>query len=368
MPRNTIDIPDKIEYLSILNEKGELDASLEPDIPEELLLKLYRAILLGRKFDERLLNLQRQGRIGTFAPTSGQEAAHLGAVALLRPSDWMVPAFRETAAEIWRGRSLESVIIYNNGYHEGAVIPQDLNNLPVSVPVGSQILHAVGLGWAAKYRQTDDVAMTFFGDGATSEGDFHEGLNFAGVFQAPVIFVCQNNHWAISIPVAKQTRSKTLAQKAIAYGIPGIQVDGNDILAVYAAAKEAVDRARAGRGPTLIECVTYRMTMHTTADDPKRYRTEEEVAKWRERDPIVRYQKYLMDKGLLSEDQIARIESEVLEEIQAAVDGAEEQMKAFGDPVDMFEQAYARMPAYLKEQKEAFATEVDEITEEENSG
>jgi len=368
MPRNTIDIPDKIEYLSILNEKGELDASLEPDIPEELLLKLYRAILLGRKFDERLLNLQRQGRIGTFAPTSGQEAAHLGAVALLRPSDWMVPAFRETAAEIWRGRSLESVIIYNNGYNEGAVIPQDLNNLPVSVPVGSQILHAVGLGWAAKYRQTDDVAMTFFGDGATSEGDFHEGLNFAGVFQAPVIFMCQNNHWAISIPVAKQTRSKTLAQKAIAYGIPGIQVDGNDILAVYTAAKEAVDRARAGRGPTLIECVTYRMTMHTTADDPKRYRTEEEVAKWRERDPIVRYQKYLMDKGLLSEDQMARIESEVMEEIQAAVDGAEEQMKAFGDPVDMFEHVYARMPAYLKEQKEAFATEVAEITEEENSG
>ena len=368
MPRNTIDIPDKIEYLSILNEKGELDASLEPDIPEELLLKLHRAILLGRKFDERLLNLQRQGRIGTFAPTSGQEAAHLGAVALLRPSDWMVPAFRETAAEIWRGRSLESVIIYNNGYNEGAVIPQDLNNLPVSVPVGSQILHAVGLGWAAKYRQTDDVAMTFFGDGATSEGDFHEGLNFAGVFQAPVIFVCQNNHWAISIPVAKQTRSKTLAQKAIAYGIPGIQVDGNDILAVYAAAKEAVDRARAGRGPTLIECVTYRMTMHTTADDPKRYRTEEEVAKWRERDPIVRYQKYLMDKGLLSEDQMARIESEVLKEIQAAVDGAEEQMKAFGDPIDMFEHVYARMPAYLKEQKEAFATEVAEITQEENSG
>src|SRR5210317_2555569 len=155
MPRNTINIPDRIEYLSILNDKGELDASLEPDIPEELLLKLHRAILLSRKFDERLLNLQRQGRIGTFAPITGQEAAQLGAIALLRPSDWMVPAFRETAAEIWRGRSLESVIICNNGYNEGAVIPQDLNNLPVSVPVGSQILHAVGLGWAAKYRQTD---------------------------------------------------------------------------------------------------------------------------------------------------------------------------------------------------------------------
>ena len=364
MPRNTINIPDKIEYLSILNEKGELDASLEPDIPEETHLKLHRNILIGRKFDERLLNLQRQGRIGTFAPISGQEATQLGAVALLRPSDWMVPAFRETAAEIWRGRSLESVIIYFNGYSEGAEIPHDLNNLPISVPVGSQILHAVGLGWAAKYRQTDDVAMTFFGDGATSEGDFHEGLNFASVFQAPVIFVCQNNHWAISIPVAKQTRSKTLAQKALAYGMPGIQVDGNDILAVYAAAKEAVDRARAGQGPTLIECVTYRMAVHTTADDPKRYRTEEEVEKWRERDPIVRYQKYLVDKGLLSEDKIAGIESEVLEEIQAAVDGAEEQMKALGDPIDMFEHAYARMPAYLKEQKEAFAREVAAITEE----
>jgi pyruvate dehydrogenase E1 component alpha subunit len=368
MPRNTINIPDKIEYLSILNEKGELDAGLEPDIPEELLLKLHRTLLLSRKFDERLMNLQRQGRIGTFPPINGQEAAQLGAVALLRPSDWMVPAFRETAAEIWRGRSLESVIIYNNGYSEGAEIPQDLNNLPISVPVGSQILHAVGLGWAAKYRQTDDVAMTFFGDGATSEGDFHEGLNFAGVFQAPVIFVCQNNHWAISLPVAKQTRSKTLAQKALAYGMPGIQVDGNDILAVYAAAKEAVDRARADQGPTLIECVTYRMAVHTTADDPKRYRTEKEVDKWRRRDPIVRFQKYLVDKGLLSEDKIAGIESEVLEVIQAAVDGAEEKMKALGDPIDMFEHAYAEIPAYLKEQKEAFVTEVAEMTEEGDHG
>ena len=368
MPRNTINIPDRIEYLSILNDKGELDASLEPDIPEELLLKLHRAILLSRKFDERLLNLQRQGRIGTFPPITGQEAAQLGAIALLRPSDWMVPAFRETAAEIWRGRSLESVIIYNNGYAEGAEIPPDLNNLPISVPVGSQILHAVGLGWAAKYRQTGDVAMTFFGDGATSEGDFHEGLNFAGVFQAPVIFVCQNNQWAISIPVAKQTRSNTLAQKALAYGMPGIQVDGNDILAVYAAAKEAVDRARSGQGPTLIECVTYRMAVHTTADDPKRYRTEKEVDMWRKRDPILRFQKYLVDKGLLSEDKIAGIESEVLEEIQVAIDGAEEQMKALGDPIDMFEHAYARMPVYLREQKEAFATEVAEMREEESSG
>jgi pyruvate dehydrogenase E1 component alpha subunit len=368
VPRNKIRIPEDIEYLSVLNDKGEPDADLEPKIPEALLLRLFRTMLLGRKFDERLLNLQRQGRIGTFPPTSGQEAAHLGAVSVLRPSDWMVPAFRETAAEIWRGRSLESVIIYNNGYGEGVEIDDNQNDLPISVPVGSQILHAVGLGWAARYRQTDDVAMTFFGDGATSGGDFHEGLNFAGVFQIPVIFVCQNNHWAISIPVSRQTRSKTLVQKALAYGMPGIQVDGNDILAVYTAAKEAVDRARSGRGPTLIECVTYRMTMHTTADDPRRYRSDEEVESWRKRDPIVRFQNYLVAKGWLSEDKIAAIEADVLDEIQAAVHRAEERIRSIGDPIDMFEHAYAQMPPYLKEQKEAFASQKAEIRREGPSG
>lgn len=360
MPRREISIPDKIEYLSILSESGELDRTLEPDIPDDLLLRLFRTMLLARKFDERLLNLQRQGRIGTFPPISGQEASQLGAAAVLRPADWFVPAFRETAAEIWRGRSLDSVILYNNGFNEGVDIPKGSNDLPISVPVGSQIIHAVGLGWAARYRQTDDVAMAFFGDGATSEGDFHEGLNFAGVFQAPAIFVCQNNHWAISLPRSKQTRSKTLAQKALAYGMPGIQVDGNDILAVYAAAREAVDRARSGGGPTLIECVTYRMAVHTTADDPKRYRTEEEVEQWKKRDPITRFQNYLMDKGVISEDKIAGLGAEVVEEIQSAIDRAEEQMKTLGDPIDMFKHTCAQIPPFLKEQKEAFARELAE--------
>jgi pyruvate dehydrogenase E1 component alpha subunit len=368
MPRKEINIADKVEYLSILNESGELDTDLEPDISEEILLKLHRSMVLGRKFDERLLNLQRQGRIGTFPPIRGQEAAHLGTVAVLELSDWFVPAFRETAAEIWRGRSLESVIIYYNGFAEGAAIPPDRNDLPVSVPVGSQILHAVGLAWAAKYRQTDRVAMAFFGDGATSQGDFHEGLNFAGVFQVPAIFICQNNQWAISIPRTKQTRSKTIAQKALAYGIPGIQVDGNDILAAYAAAKEAVDRARSGGGPTLIECVTYRLTMHTTADDPKRYRTDEEVEQWKKRDPIARFQKYLLDKGLLSDEKIDAIESAVLEEIQAAVDNAENQMKTMGDPMHMFEYAYAEMSPPLKEQQADFARELAENRGEGNHG
>jgi pyruvate dehydrogenase E1 component alpha subunit len=368
MPRKEINIADKVDYLSILDENGELDTDLEPDISEEILLKLHRSMVLGRKFDERLLNLQRQGRIGTFPPISGQEAAHLGTAAVLEPSDWFVPAFRETAAEIWRGRSLESVITYYNGFGEGAFIPPERNDLPVSVPVGSQILHAVGLAWAAKYRQTDRVAMAFFGDGATSQGDFHEGLNFAGVFQVPAIFICQNNQWAISIPRTKQTRSKTIAQKALAYGIDGLQVDGNDILATYAAAKEAVDRARSGGGPTLIECVTYRVAVHTTADDPRRYRTDEEVEKWKERDPITRFQKYLVAKGLLSDDKIDAIESAVLDEVQAAVDNAEKQMKTMGDPMHMFEYAYAEMSPFLKEQQEDFARELAETGEEGNHG
>ena len=240
--------------------------------------------------------------------------------------------------------------------------------MPISVPVGSQIIHAVGLGWAAQYRKKDDVAMTFFGDGATSQGDFHEGLNFAAVFQVPVIFVCQNNHWAISLPLSKQTRSKTLAQKALAYGMPGIQVDGNDILAVYAAAHEAVERARGGGGPTLIECVTYRLMMHTTADDPKRYRTDEEVEQWSKRDPLIRFDKYLLDKGLFSELQRNQVESEVLDEIQAAVDRAEKQMEALGDPMEMFDHAYADIPPYLKEQKAYLARELSLNDEEGRHG
>jgi pyruvate dehydrogenase E1 component alpha subunit len=368
MPRKKIKIADKVEYLSILSENGDLDTDLEPDIPDETLLKLHRTMLLGRKFDERLLNLQRQGRIGTFPPISGQEATHLGSTAVLDPTDWFVPAFREAAAELWRGRTLESYIYYYNGFGEGAYIPPERNDMPNSVPVGSQILHAVGLAWAAKYRKTDQVAMVFFGDGATSQGDFHEGLNFAGVFQTPTIFVCQNNHWAISIPRSKQTRSATIAQKAVAYGIPGIQVDGNDILAAYAAAREAVDRARSGGGPTLIECVTYRLLMHTTADDPKRYRTDGEVSKWERRDPIIRFQKYLKDKGLLSEEKIKTTESAVLDEVQAAVENAEEKMKKMGDPMHLFEYAYADMDPTLKAQQEEFARELTGMKEEGGNG
>jgi pyruvate dehydrogenase E1 component alpha subunit len=364
MPKTPIDLPASIDYLSILNEHGDLDESLEPTLDGPVLLKLHRTMLLARRFDERLLSLQRQGRIGTFPPIAGQEAAHLGAVAVLRSSDWIVPAFREMAADIWRGRSLESIIIYNNGFSEGGRVPSDRSDLPISIPVGSQILHAAGIAWGMQYRNKDEVAMTFFGDGATSQGDFHEGLNFAGVFQLPVIFVCQNNQWAISIPRSKQTRSKTLAQKAIAYGIHGIQVDGNDILAVYAAAKEAAERARTGEGATFIECVTYRMSVHTTADDPKRYRTEAEVEEWRQKDPITRFQKYLLRKGLFTQDAIQAEETAIAAEIQSAVEHAEEEMKRLGDPLLMFDHAYGEMPDYLKTQKEEFVQFMSDMEKE----
>jgi pyruvate dehydrogenase E1 component alpha subunit len=368
MPRTRIVLPDSIDYLSILDEHGQVDTGLEPALEDSLLLRLHRTMLLARRFDERLLSLQRQGRIGTFPPIAGQEAAHLGAVAPLRDSDWVVPAFREMAADLWRGRPLESIIVYNNGFNEGSRIPADRNDMPISVPVGSQIPHAVGIAWAMKYRGRDDIAMVFFGDGATSQGDFHEALNFAGVFQVPVVFVCQNNQWAISVPRSKQTRSKTLAQKAIAYGIPGIQVDGNDILAVYAAAGEAVQRARGGGGATLIECVTYRMAVHTTADDPKRYRTDAEVEAWRQKDPIARFQNYLRAKGLLTEDGLKVEEEAVAAEIQTAVERAEGDMKKLGDPLLMFEHAYAGLPDYLKEQRADFLRFMAEAPKEEKHG
>jgi pyruvate dehydrogenase E1 component alpha subunit len=369
MPREKISIPDSnLESLSILDEKGQVDKGLEPEMDDAVQLKLFRAMLLGRRFDERMLSLQRQGRIGTFAPISGQEASQLGAVAVLEPLDWMAPSFRETAAQLWRGVSMEEVILTYGGYSLEGDNGEEHNNLPISVPVGSQVLHAVGLAWAIQYHKRNEVAMAFLGDGGTSEGDFHEGMNFAAVYQAPVIFVCQNNQWAISVPRKKQTLSKTIAQKAIAYGMPGIQVDGNDILAVYSAAKEAVERARSGGGPTLIECVTYRMMMHTTADDPKKYRSEEEVESWREKDPITRFQGYLMEKGILSEEKIEGLESEIKNEIQEGVDRAEVKMKDLQDPIRMFNHAYETTPNHIEEQRRGFEEERAEAQEDARHG
>jgi pyruvate dehydrogenase E1 component alpha subunit len=349
MPRTALEPRFQVEHLSILDADGNLDAALEPDIAPDLLKRLYRGMVLGRRLDERMVRLQRQGRIGTFAPIKGQEASQIGSVATLRSQDWMVPSFRETAAMLWRGWPIEKMLMFFAGYIEGSAPPPNVNDLPVCIPVATQVPHAVGLAYAAQYRGDDVVAMSYFGDGATSEGDFHEACNFAGVWHVPIVFVCQNNQWAISVPLKKQTHSRTIAQKALAYGFPGIQVDGNDVLAVYAATKEAVDRARAGDGPTLIECVTYRLAMHTTADDPTKYRRPEEVAEWERKDPLTRFTAYLKKKKLLDE----RVDAEVDSEISEAI--ARFEAMPPPDPLTMFDHVYAEMPPHLAAQRDALA-------------
>ena len=296
MPRTRLDVPS-VEHLSIVDEEGRVDESLEPPIPPEDLRRLYRTFLLARRFDERMLRLQRQGRIGTFGPIRGHEAAVLGSVYALRATDWMVPYYREWPAYMWRGWPLENLILYYAGYAEGMRVPDGVRDLPLCIPIASQIPHAVGLACASRYKGEDSVTMVYFGDGASSHGDCQEAMNFAGVFQAPLVFFCLNNQWAISLPRAKQTHARTLAQKAIAYGFPGIQVDGNDVLACYVATREAVDRARRGEGPTLIEALTYRLSLHTTADDPTKYRDEAEVKAWEAREPLPRFRRYLEAQG-----------------------------------------------------------------------
>src|SRR5712692_194158 len=341
MPRTRLEPQFAIEYLSILDSDGNLDTALEPELSGADLKRLYRGMLLGRRLDERMLRLQRQGRIGTFAPIKGQEASQLGSVFTLRPTDWMVPSFRETAAMLWRGWPIEKFLLFFAGYLEGGQPAPEQRDLPIAIPVATQLPHAVGLAYAIQYKGGDAVVMAYCGDGATSEGDFHEALNFAGVWHSPIVFVVQNNQWAISVPLKKQTHSRTIAQKALAYGFPGIQVDGNDVLAVYAVAREAVERARAGGGPTLIECVTYRLGVHTTADDPTKYRTDEEVKAWEQKDPLTRFRAYLGKKNLLE----PALEDKIDEEIARGVERFEAMPPA--DPLGMFEHAYAELPAHL---------------------
>ncbi len=354
MPRVALEVAVECEDLSIIDVDGNVDEDLLPDLDKDLLQRLHRMMLMSRRFDEKLLQWQAQGRIGTFAPALGQEAAQIAAVAPLRDSDWMVPSYRESGAALWRGTPLTGLILYNAGYNEGAEVPEDQKDLPICVPVGSQLPHSVGLAYASKYQDRDDVTIVFFGDGSTSEGDWHEAVNLAAVLEAPVIFLCQNNQYAISVPIEKQMRNETIAQRGVAYGIPGLRVDGNDVFAVYLAVSEAAERARSGGGPTLIECVTYRLSVHTTADDPSKYREAEEEEEWRTHEPIGRFQRFLLDRGVLTEDDIERIEEEIDDEISSAWEEAQEQMGELGDPVDIFDHHYVEMPHYLREQREAF--------------
>jgi pyruvate dehydrogenase E1 component alpha subunit len=347
--------------LSILDPEGNVDTKLEPKIPPDDLKRLYRTFLLSRRFDERMLRLQRQGRIGTFGPTRGHEAAVLGSVYALRPTDWVVPYYREWPAYMWRGWPLDNLVLYYAGFAEGMRVPDGNRDLPLCIPIASQLPHAVGVAYAARYKGEGSVTLAYLGDGATSHGDCQEAMNFAGVFQVPLIFLILNNQWAISVPRSRQTRAKTLAQKATAYGFPGIQVDGNDVLAVCVATQEAVERARQGGGPTLIETVTYRLSMHTTADDPTKYRSEEEVKTWEAKEPLIRFRRYVEAKGVVDERTHAELEAEVDAEIRGAIERAEARMKP--NLLEVFEHVYAERPPELEAQREALVHHLAEIGE-----
>ena len=344
-----------IEYTQVLSPDGEVDESLVPDLSEEALYRLYRGMKRSRRFDERAIALQRRGELGTLAPSIGQEAAQVASALALREDDWVVPAFREQGVALLRGTPMDRILMYAMGMEEGAEVPEDSRALPTSIPVGSQALHAAGIGWANALSGTDEAVVSYFGDGATSQGDVYEALNVAGVFDAQTVFVCQNNEYAISTPRSGQTRAETLAQKAVAAGIAGLQVDGNDPLGVYRVTREALDRAREG-DPTLVEALTYRRAMHTTSDDPRRYRTPEEEAEWERKDPIDRFETYLRAGGILDAGDLESIEEEFERDFDAALERARQAREEL-DPADMFRYAFAEMPAVIERQFEAFRRE-----------
>ena len=347
MPREPLPISTRLETLSVLTADGRLDRALEPAVPPADLRRLYKTMLAARRLDERCLMLQRQGRMGTYGPSKGQEAASLGVAYALERDDWLVPTFRELAGLLWRGWPMHTWMLYWGGHEAGNAVPAGLNDLPICVPIASQCQYGMGIAWGCKLRGDGRVCVTFCGDGGTSEGDFHEALNFAGVYNLPLVMVVQNNHWAISIPRSCQTRSATIAQKAVAYGIDGHQVDGNDLLAVIVATREAVEKARTGGGPTLIEAVTYRLSMHTTADDPKKYRTDAEVREWEPRDPLPRFRAYLQKKKLLDAKIEKVIEEEITAELEAAVRQYEQQTV---DPTEFLRHVLAEPTPELRAQ------------------
>jgi pyruvate dehydrogenase E1 component alpha subunit len=346
--------PLKGEMLSLLAPDGAYTGSTPPPLDDSQVRQIYHDMVMLRIYDRKAVSLQRQGRFGTYAQMEGQEAGLVASTYPLQPQDWMVATYRETGA-MWRhGVPLKSLSLYWMGNEFGSHMPEGVRVLPISIPVGSHPLHAVGLACAGKYRRDNSIAITYFGDGATSEGDVHEAMNLAGVYRLPCLFFCQNNQYAISVPMREQTAAATIAQKALAYGFPGIRVDGNDIFAVYMAVGEAAERARRGEGPCLIEAYTYRLGAHTTADDPTKYRDHAEVEVWRKRDPLMRVQKYLQQRGQWSEDW----EHELLETCTAAVEQAMNEAEAVPrpPPQDMFRYMYAEMTPALKDQEAALLT------------
>ncbi|HEU5206498.1 MAG TPA: thiamine pyrophosphate-dependent enzyme [Gaiellaceae bacterium] len=321
---------------------GTLDGEVSGLTPDDL-IDLYRDLVLLRTYDERSVVYHRQGRIGTYAIFWNHEAMQAGSVFALEDRDWIFPAYRESAIGLLRGMPVSTVLSWWRGHPAGWWNPTEFNVASICVPIATQIPHAVGFAWGSALKGEDRVALTLFGDGATSEGAFHEGLTFAGVMKAPVVLLCNNNQWAISTPLSRQTAAPTLADKAIGYGIPSVRVDGTDVLAVYEATRDAVLRARAGDGPTFVEAVTYRAAPHATADDPSAYVDPERVAEARENECVGRYERYLVRAGALSDEQAAEIRREALELMRAGIAAAEAEPPA--DPALVFEHAYGNPPA-----------------------
>ncbi|HEU5226310.1 MAG TPA: pyruvate dehydrogenase (acetyl-transferring) E1 component subunit alpha [Ktedonobacteraceae bacterium] len=343
----TQQIDSSMAAYQILDVEGNLVGEM-PDISSERLLQLYRAMQLGRSFSNKIIALQRQGRATTFGSLVGQEATAVGLAAPMQPQDWLASSYREIASLIVRGMPLPTLIYSFRGLTPP--YPPDVRCLPIQIVIGTQMLHAVGLAMAARIAGDPVVAVGVCGDGATSEGDFNEALNFAGVYQAPAVLVVQNNGWAISVPRKKQSAAPSFASRGAGFGVPSVLVDGNDILAVYEVMQQALARARSGEGPTLVETLTYRIGAHTTADDPTRYRDPVEVESWKARDPIARFKRFLMKRNLLSEEQDQRQLEELEEEINHAVTEAEAMPPPMPD--GFFDHTFASLTPRLAQQRE----------------
>ncbi|MEN1967026.1 pyruvate dehydrogenase (acetyl-transferring) E1 component subunit alpha [Lentibacillus sp. N15] len=347
-------VESQFEMFQILDENGKVVNKEDvPDLSDDDLKELMRRMVYTRILDQRSMALNRQGRLGFYAPTAGQEASQLGSHYALEKEDFVLPGYRDVPQLIWHGLPLYQAFLFSKGHFHGNQFPEGVNATSPQIIIGAQYTQAAGVALGMKKRGSKSVAITYTGDGGTSQGDFYEALNFAGAFGAPAIFVVQNNRFAISVPVDKQTKAKTLAQKAVAAGIEGIQVDGMDVLAVYAATKHARERAINGEGPMLIETLTYRFGPHTTAgDDPTRYRTEELDNEWEKKDPLVRFRKYLEGKKLWSEEQENKVIEEAKEDIKQAI------KKADGYPkqkvTDLISHMFEELPANLQEQMEEY--------------
>jgi pyruvate dehydrogenase E1 component alpha subunit len=326
------------ELRRVIDEDREVDG-----LGDQELLELYRSMVLLRTYDERSVVYHRQGRNGTYAIFWNHEAMQAGAVHALEDDDWIFPSYRESAIGLLRGMPASTILHWWRGHPAGWWNPADYNVASICVPIATQVPHAAGLAWGKKLKGERACALAFFGDGATSEGAFHEGANFAGVFQAPLVLFCNNNGWAISTPVGAQTHAEALVDKAAGYGIPGVRVDGGDVLAVYEATREAVDRAREGGGPTFVEAVSYRAAPHATADDPRAYIDLERVELEKQNECLGRYERYLRRHGVLGDDLDAEIRREAAELMRAGIVEAEAEPDA--DIALLFENAYANPPA-----------------------